>query len=135
MAELFISSLKSQPAFTRTAVKVLRIRLSITPELGAEILWFCQGIWELTLQTVANLPDNQNPLHAPLDALQLMTLSLDLASAFYGPIVSLPDLPLLCCIKRLHLSNGWVARRGLYIGLQELFHLTHVSFPVQPPGQ
>lgn len=50
-------------------------------------------------------------------------------------MISLPDLPLLRCIKRLHLSNGWVARRGLYIGLQELHHLTHVSFPVQPAGQ
>ena len=50
-------------------------------------------------------------------------------------MISLPELPILHRIQHLHLINGWVARRGLYIGLQELRHLTHVSFPVQPPGQ
>lgn len=134
MAELFIYSLQSQPAFART-VKVLQLRLSVTPEQGAKILQLCQGLQELALKIITDLPDDQNPLRAPLSTLQLTTLSLDLASAFYGPMISLSDLPLLNRVKRLHLTNGWVARRGLYIGLLKLSQLTHVSFPVQPPGQ
>lgn len=133
--KLFIRSLQSRPNFARTTIKVLRLRLLVTPEQAAKILWLCQGIQELTLQISANLPDGRNPLYASLDSLHLATLSLDLESVFYGPMISLPDLPLLCRVQCLHLINGWVARRGLYIGLQELRHLTHVSFPVQPPGQ
>jgi len=135
MAELFIYSLQSQPVFARTAVKVLQLRLSVTPEQGAKILQLCQGLQELALKIITDLPDDQNPLRVPLNSLQLTTLSLDLASAFYGLIISLADLPLLNCIERLHLTNGWVAMRGLYIGLPKLSQLMHVSFPVQPPGQ
>ncbi|KAG6379306.1 hypothetical protein JVT61DRAFT_11761 [Boletus reticuloceps] len=135
MAESFISSLQSRPAFARTTVKVLHLRLSVTPEQGAEVLQLCQGLQELTLKIITDLPDNQNPLHTPLNALQLTTLSLDLTLAFYGPMISLANLPLLTRVERLHLTNGWVARRGLYIGLQELRRLTHVSFLVQQPGQ
>ena len=135
MAESFIHSLQSRPAFASTAVKVLSLRLSVTPEQGAKILQLCQGLQELALKIVTDLPDNQNPLRKPLNTLRLSTLSLDLASVFYGPMVSLTDLPLLKRIKRLHLTNGWVARRGLYLGLPYLTQLTHVSFPVQPSVQ
>ena len=109
--------------------------MSVTPEQGAEIIRLCQGIQELALHIVADFPDNQNPLCVPLNILRLKMLSLDLASTFYGPMISLPELPILHCIQRLHLVNGWVARRSLYIGLHKLHHLTHISFPVQPPGQ
>lgn len=135
MAELFIHSLQSRPAFTRTTVKVLQLQPSVTPKQGAKILQLCQGLQELVLKIITDLPDNQNPLRAPLNTLRLTTLSLDLVSAFYGPMISLADLPLLTRIERLHLTNGWVARRGLYIGLPKLSQLTHVSFPVQLPGQ
>lgn len=135
MAELFMSSLQSQPFFARTAVKLLHIQPSVTVEKGAEILCLYQGIEELTPQVATNLPKDCNPLHAPFNTLQLRILLLDLASAFYGPVVFLPDLSLLCCIEHLHLSNGWVTRHGLYIGLQKLQHVTHLSFPVQPPRQ
>ena len=116
-------------------MKVLFIRPPVTPLQGAEILSLCRGIQELMLQTITNLPNNQNPLRAPLNALQLTALSLDLASIFYGPVISLSDLPLLHRVERLYLSNGWVARRSLHIGIPQLFQLTHISFPVQPPGQ
>ncbi|KAI5984472.1 hypothetical protein EDD15DRAFT_2201311 [Pisolithus albus] len=92
----------------------------VLPEQGADILELCRGVQELTLQTTANQPDDENPLRGPLCALRPTTLSMDLASAFYRPTVFLPVLPLLCCIERLHLMNSWVARRGLHIGLQEL---------------
>ena len=114
---------------------MLKLRLSVTPGQAAKVLQLCHGIQEHALQIPINLPDNQNPLHTPLNALRLATLSLDLTSTFYGPMISLPELPLLCRIRHLHLTNGWVARCGLYIGLQELHNLTHVSFPVQSPGQ
>ncbi|KAI5984064.1 hypothetical protein EDD15DRAFT_2198775 [Pisolithus albus] len=120
MAELLISSLRPRPAFAKRAVKVLRLRPAVLPEQGAYILELCRGLQELTLQTTANQPDDENPLRGPLCALRPTTLSMDLASAFYGPTVFLPDLPLLCRIERLHLTNSWVARRGLHIGLQEL---------------
>lgn len=114
---------------------MLHIRPSVTPEQGAEILCLCQGTEELTLQVISNLPDDHNPLRPPLSTLQLTTLSLDLASTFYGPMISLPDLSLLRRVEHLHLSNSWTARHGLYIGLHKLDQLTHVSFPIQPPGQ
>lgn len=135
MAELLISSLRPRPAFAKRAVKVLRLRPAVLPERGAEILEVCRGLQELTLQTSANQPDDENPLRGPLCALRPTTLSIDLASAFYGPMIFLPDLPLLCRIERLHLTNSWVARRGLHIGLQELCQLTHLSFHIRPPGQ
>lgn len=135
-AELFIHSLQSRPGFVGTLVKVLHLRLSVTLEQGKEILQLCgQGLQELTLKVVTNLPDHQNPLRTYLnrDPLQLTTLSLDLSSAFCGPTISLPHLPLLMRIERLHLTNGWVVRHGVSIGLQELRQLTHISFPVQSP--
>ena len=136
MTELFISSLRSRPVFARSTVKVLTFRWSeVTPEQAANILKLCHGIRGLTLHIIANLPDHQNSLCAPLDNLKLTTLSLDLALVFYGPIICLSDLPLLCRIEHLHLTNCWVARRGLYIGLHELRNLTHISFPVQFSGQ
>ncbi|KAH0826470.1 hypothetical protein J3R83DRAFT_5472 [Lanmaoa asiatica] len=138
VAELFISSLESRSAplkFARTTIKVLHLRGSVNPEQGAKILWLCQGLQALTLKIVVDLPDNQNPLRAPLNSLHLTTLSLDLASTFYGPVISLDSLPLLNRIECLHLTNPWVAMRGLYINLQELRQLTHVSFPVPPPGR
>ncbi|KAI6145591.1 hypothetical protein BKA82DRAFT_21480 [Pisolithus tinctorius] len=66
---------------------------------------------------------------------RLTSLSMDLAAAFYDPTIFLPDLHLLRHIERLHLMNGWVARCGLYISLQELRQLTHLSFHIHPPGQ
>ncbi|KAI6146032.1 hypothetical protein BKA82DRAFT_4016184 [Pisolithus tinctorius] len=134
-AGLFISSLRFRPDFAKTAVKVLHLHPAIRPAQGAEILQLCQGLQELSLQIVVNLPRDQNPLYEPLGALQLKTLSMDLASSFYGPTIFLPDLHLLCHIERLHLTNTWVARRGLFIGLQELRQLSHLSFHVLPPGQ
>ncbi|KAI6117905.1 hypothetical protein EDD17DRAFT_1511020 [Pisolithus thermaeus] len=97
-------------AFAKRAVKVICLWPAVVPEQGAEILKLCQELQELTLQTAANQPDDENPLHRPLCALQPTTLSIDLASAFYGPTVFLPDLPLLCHIEHLHLTNSWVAR-------------------------
>lgn len=134
MAELFINSLQPRPSFASTTVKAVSLRQSVTPEQGAKILQLCQGLRELALQIAADLPDDQNPLREPLKTLQLSMLSLDLASAFYGPMIFLPDLPLFKRIKRLHLTNAWVARHGLHIGLPYLPQLTHVSFPIQPSG-
>lgn len=110
MANLFISSLHPRPAFAQTAVKVLHLRPAVSPEQAAEILWLCHGLQELTLQIVANLPADENPLYEPLHPLPLHTLYLDLASVFYGPNIFLPELPLLRHVNRLHLTNGWVAR-------------------------
>ncbi|KAI5980767.1 hypothetical protein EDD15DRAFT_2381292 [Pisolithus albus] len=139
VVKLFLSSLRPRPAFAKRAVKVLHLRPAVSPEQGAEILKLCQGLQELTLRTHhggdANQLDVKNPLLEPLRTLQPMMLSIDLASAFYGPTIFLPDLPLLLRIERLHLANSWVARRGLRIGLQELCQLTHLSFHIRPPGQ
>lgn len=114
---------------------MLRLRPSVSPTQGAEILRLCQGLQELTLQIVAVLPDDQNPLHKPLDGLKLMALSMDLVSGFFGPFISLPDLNILCRIERLHLTNGWMARRDLHLGLHKLHQLTHIFFPIHPPEQ
>ena len=54
---------------------------------------------------------------------------------FYGPNIYLPDLVLLRHVQHLHLTNGWVARRGLFIGLHELSQLMHLSFHICSPGQ
>ncbi|KIO00457.1 hypothetical protein M404DRAFT_10220 [Pisolithus tinctorius Marx 270] len=134
-AGLFISSLRFRPDFAKTAVKVLHLHPAIHHAQGVEILQLCQGLQELSLQIVVNLPCDQNPLYEPLGALQLKTLSMDLASSFYGPTIFVPDLHLLCHIEHLHLTNTWVARHGLFISLQELHQLSHLSFHVHPPGQ
>lgn len=61
---------------------------------------------------------------------------MNLASTFYGyPNMFLLDLPVLRQIECLHLTNTWVAKLSLFIGLQELSQLTHLSFHVRPPGQ
>ena len=132
MAESFICSLQFWSAFARTTIKVLHLRQRVTPKQGARILQLCQGLQQLSLKIATNLPDHQNPLGGPLATLPLTLLSLDLASAFYGPMVSLTDLAVLNRIEHLHLTNSWVARRGLYVGLPKLSQLTHISFPVQP---
>lgn len=59
MAELFIYSLKPRPAFARTAVKALQLRPSVTPEQGARVLQLCQGLQELILKIITDLPDNR----------------------------------------------------------------------------
>ncbi|KAI6146245.1 hypothetical protein BKA82DRAFT_4015815 [Pisolithus tinctorius] len=124
-----------EPMLYKTAVKVLHLHPAIHHAQGVEILQLCQGLQELSLQIVVNLPCDQNPLYEPLSALQLKTLSMDLASSFYGPTIFVPDLHLLCHIEHLHLTNTWVARHGLFISLQELHQLSHLSFHVHPPGQ
>jgi len=134
-AKLFISCLKLRPGFAKMAVKVLHLRPAVSPEQGARILALCQGLQGLTLQIVTNLPDEENPLHAPLRDLWPTTLCMNIASVFYGPHIYLPNLVVLRRVKRLHLTNGWVARRGLFIGLHELSQLTHLSFHIRPPGQ
>ncbi|KAN0088152.1 hypothetical protein V8E55_005209 [Tylopilus felleus] len=134
-ADHFASSLRPRPDFARTAVKVLRLRPAISPEKGTEILQLCQGLQELTLEIIVELPDDQNPLRAPLNVLQLTSLSINLSSGFYGPYITLAELDILCHVERLHLSNSWVGRRGLHMGLHKLNHLTHISFPTHPTGQ
>ena len=138
MAEQFLSSIKPRPGFAKRRVKVLHLRPAVSPERGAGILRLCQGLQELNLQIVANVRDVENPLVQPLCDfnLGLTTLRMDLASTFHDPHVFLPSLTLLQRVERLHLSNTWVARRGLHIGLHELrFRLTHLSFHVRPPGR
>ena len=136
MAERFLSSIKPRPDFAKDVVKVLHLRPAVSPERGASILRLCQGLQELSLQIAANLPDAENPLLPPLRGFKsgLTTLRMDLASAFYDPHVFLPTFTLLQRVKRLHLSNTWVARRGLHIGLHDLSQLTHLSFHSRPPG-
>ena len=126
------------PDFAEQVVKVLHLRPAVSPERGAGILQLCQGLQELNLQITTNLPDVENPLLQPLHDfnLGLTTLCMDLASTFYDPHVFLPKLTLLQRVEQLHISNSWVARRGLHIGLHELHsRLTHLSFHFRPPGQ
>ncbi|KIM51528.1 hypothetical protein SCLCIDRAFT_33349 [Scleroderma citrinum Foug A] len=136
-AKLFISCLQLRPGFAKTSVKVLHLRPTVSPEQGAKILALCQGLQELTLQIVncTNLLDEENLLHGPLRDLWPTTLCMNIASVFYGPNICLPDLVLLRHVQRLHLTNGWVARRGLFIGLHKLSQLTHLSFHICSPGQ
>ena len=70
----------------------------------------CQGLQELTLQIITNLLDEENPLHGLLCDLWPTTLCMNIASVFYGPHIYLPNLILLRHVKRLHLTNGWVAQ-------------------------
>jgi hypothetical protein len=70
------------------AVPVLRLRPTISPGRGAEILQLCQGLRELTLEIVVDLPDDQNPLRRPLNTLMLTSLTMDLSSGFYGPFIT-----------------------------------------------
>ena len=99
------------------------------------ILALCQGLQELTLQIITNLLDEENPLHGLLHDLWPTTLCMNIASVCYGHHIYLPDLILLRHVECLHLTNGWVAQQGLFIGLHELSQLTHLSFHICPPGQ
>ncbi|KIM62967.1 hypothetical protein SCLCIDRAFT_24558 [Scleroderma citrinum Foug A] len=136
-AKLFLSCLQLRPGFAKTSVKVLHLWPAVSSKQGAKILALCQGLQELTLQIVnrTNLLDEENPLCGPLRDLQLTTLCMNIASVFYGPNIYLPDLVLLRHVQRLHLTNGWVAWRGLFIGLHELSQLMHLSFHIRSPGQ
>ena len=135
VARLFIKSLKPRIQFARLTVKKLRINPSVLPAHGIEILRLCKGLQEMSLDIVVNSTYDQSRLYESLGALRVTTLSMNLASAFCSPTIFLPDLHLLCRIKRLHLTNTWVSQRGLFIGLQELCQLTHLSFYVCPPGE
>ena len=134
-AMLFTLCLELQPGFAKMAVKVLHLRPAVSPQQGARILALCQGLQELTLQIVTNLLDKENPLHGPLRDLWPTTLCINIASIFYGPHIYLPELVLLPHVEHLHLTNGWVAQRGLFFGLHELSQLSHLSFHICPPGQ
>ncbi|KIM61805.1 hypothetical protein SCLCIDRAFT_25478 [Scleroderma citrinum Foug A] len=130
-AKLFILCLQLQPGFAKMSVKVLHLQPAVSPEQGAKILALCQGLQELTLQIInrTNLLDEENPLRGPLRDLRPTTLCMNIASVFYGPNIYLPDLVLLRLVQHLHLTNGWVAWQGLFIGLHKLSQLTHLSRP------
>ena len=115
-------------------VKKLHISRAIFPEQGIKILLLCTGVQELTLDFVVHSTYDRSRLYEALNALRITTLSMNLTSSFDGPNIFLPDLHLLRRIERLHLANTWVSRRGLFIGLQELCQLTHLSFHACPPG-
>ena len=115
-------------------VKKLHISPAILPEEGIKILLLCTGVQELSLNFVVHSTYNRSRLYGALNALQITMLSMNLTSSFDGPNIFLPDLHLLRRIERLHLANPWVSRRGLFIGLQELCQLTHLSFHACPPG-
>lgn len=135
VARLFIKSLRPWIEFAKLTVKKLCINPSVLPVHGVEILRLCKGLQELTLDIVVNSTYDRSRLYGSLNALRITTLSMNLASSFCGPTIFLPDLHLLRRIERLHLTNTWVSRRGLFIGLQELCQLTHLSFHVCPPGE
>ena len=116
-------------------VKKLHINPSVLPAQGIEILQLCKGLQELTLDIVVDSTYDRSCLYGSLNALRITTLSMNLTFSFCGPTIFLPDLHLLRRIERLHLTNTWVSRRGLFIGLQELCQLTHLSFHVCPPGE
>ena len=135
VARLFIKSLRPRIEFAKLTVKKLRLNPSVHPAQGTEILVLCKGLQELTLDVVVNSTYDRSRLHGALNALRITTLFLNLTATFYGPTIFLPELHLLRRIERLHLTNTWVSRRGLFIGLQELCQLTHLSFHVCPPGE
>jgi len=97
MAKQFLSSIQPRPDFAKRVVKVLHLQPSVSPERGAGILRLCQGLQELNLAIVANLPDSENPLLEPLNDFKLRptTLCMDLTSAFCDPHIFLPKSTLL----------------------------------------
>ena len=126
--------MRRRKEFAKLTVKKLYIKPGIFPAQGIKILLLCKGLQELTLDLVVNSTYDRSRLYESLNALQITSLYMDLTSSFCGPTIFLPNLYLLCRIECLHLSNTWVSQRGLFIGLQELFQLTHLSFHVCPPG-
>ena len=116
-------------------VKKLHINPPVLPAQGIEILQLCKGLQELTLDIVIDSTYDRSRLYGSLNTLRITTLSMNLTSSLCGPTIFLPDLLLLHRIKRLHLTNTWVSQCGLFIGLQELCQLTHLSFHVCPPGE
>ena len=126
--------MRRRKEFAKLIVKKLYIKPGIFPAQGIEILLLCKGLQELTLDLVVNSTYDRSRLYESLNALQITSLYMDLTSSFCGPTIFLPNLYLLRRIERLHLSNTWVSQRGLFIGLQELCQLTHLSFHVCPPG-
>ena len=117
------------PQFAVSVVRTLYIGVAVQNNHATRILDLCKGITDLTLHVVCHHLLTKNPLIEPLEALPLISLSMDLSAIFHDQRMYLPNLQVAHRITHLHLTNAWSSWTGIPVGLTRLIQLTHLSVP------